>query len=361
MKGKPLTEVRYHPTTVGAWEAMLAACQQASQAIDLEEYILKPDEIGTRFLEVLLAKAKSGITVRLILDWYGCRELYRSAWHQRLTDAGADVYFYHPPQASWLVPTRFFPRNHRKVLMVDNEIAFVGGICLYDKIRSWRDTMTEVRGGTLPKDIKRVFDATAEAIDTQKPARETQLVSANDPHSPFHLYVNSPAQEARAFTEVFYNLLKSSERRIWMTTPYFVPTTQLQQTLLAAAQRGVEVKILLSKYSKRTAHILGKALIGPLIQAGVEVRYYQPDMLHLKQILIDDWAAIGSFNLDSLSVKRNEELMITSQDPDVLETLESHWHNDIQQSQAVSYQDWQQRALQQKVLETTLWPLRAYI
>lgn len=355
-----LTNPKFHTNSNAAWKAMLNACSEAENSIYIEEYVLDPDDIGTRFIALAERKAKQGVTVKLLLDWWGCKPLYYSSIPQRLQKAGAEIKFYRTPRLSWLLnPTKLFPRDHRKLVVTDNAKAFVGGVCMYDKINHWRDTMVEFEGTLAPK-LGQFFKQTWDNMPDK--SNNEALLDRDNPSDAFRVFANTTHDKDTFFTTHFFEKLNSAQHNIKLVTPYFTPNEALMKTLIAACDRGVVVEILLSSHSKYAPYVVGKKLAGRLIEAGVKIFYYQPVMLHLKQIMIDDtWTAIGSFNLDGLSLQQNEELMLTSADKSFNQTLLEHYKADKNNAEHFTYQDWQARPLSEKVASKFLLPLRGYL
>jgi len=241
-------QYQFHTDTTQAWDAMLHACSDAQTSIYLEEFILAPDTIGTAFVDVFIRKAQEGLTVKLILDWYGCKELKWSEQYQRLVDGGVEVAFFRPPSWKWLFKNpNLFPRDHRKLLIIDEHVTFVGGVCIYDDITHWRDTMVEL-SGSITQQFLHIFNRMWEKIEgdettiTAHPGFET--------HTGFSVYANAPDSDESHFTDALIEQMEGATNSIKLATPYFTPGSKLLPALEAALARGVKVEILLSNYSK---------------------------------------------------------------------------------------------------------------
>lgn len=347
-----------HTPTVPAWEAMLEACAKAKISIDIEQYIIQPDNIGTQFVDILCQKAKEGVNIRLLLDWWGSREFLKSELCKRLKAQGVKVDVFRSPQWKWSVSSpRFFPRDHRKLLIVDNEVSFIGGVCIYDSISTWRDTMVEMRGG-LTKQLTYVFNSTwckteGKAVDAH-PDFETD--------NSFSIYANNPEKNHNHFTETLLEKIDNAQDTVRLVTPYFSPAALLMHSLGRALARGVKLEILLSSHSKYAPYVVGRKIVGSLIQQGAAIYYYEPHMLHLKMMIVDrSWAAIGSCNLDGLSLHQNHEAMLTARDDSFIQTLLDHFEEDKFKSKGFSYANWRARPFSEKLMSNLYHPMRRYL
>lgn len=348
----------FHTHTVPAWEAMLDACAKAKMSIDLEQYIIQPDDIGTKFVNILCRKAKEDVKIRLLLDWWGSRAFLKSELCEHLKAEGVKVQVFRSPRWMWILSgPRFFPRDHRKLLIIDNDVSFLGGVCIYDTISTWRDTMVEMHDG-LTKQLAFIFHSTwckaeGKAIDAH-PDFETDEF--------FSIYANNPEKNHNHFTENLLEKIGSAQDSVKLTTPYFSPTQPLLRSLGKVLARGVKLQILLSNQSNHVSYVVGKKIAGELIQQGAEIYYYEPVMLHLKMMIVDkSWTAIGSCNLDGLSLHQNLEAMLTATDDSCIHTLLEHFEEDKSKSKRFSYENWRTRPLSEKLMGNLYYPMRRYM
>lgn len=339
---------------------MLQACADARSSIRFEQYVLDPDTIGKRFIHMFIRKAHEGVSVQLLLDWYGSRALYASDEVKRMTDAGIHIRFFRPPSPAWLLRgPRLLPRDHRKMLMIDDRTTFIGGVCVYDATTDWRDTMIEL-SGTITQQCLHIFNQTWLKISQDECSIKAHPDFETDMH--VSVYANAPDSDEHLFTDALIEKIYHATDHIILATPYFTPGRTLLPALTDALKRGVRLDIILSDQSKYAPYVVGKALCGTLIQQGACIYYYKPSMLHLKMMIIDHtWAAIGSCNLDGLSMHRNQEVMLTITCPDVITTLHTHIKKDISESSVFSYTDWKNRPLSQKISARLLSPFKSYL
>lgn len=333
---------------------MLSACEGAQQRILIEEYVFDPDEIGARFAEVLMQKASEGLEVKLLLDWWGSKELSVSSMLTKMKKAGVEVRFFRPPGLQWL-RNGIFPRDHRKLLVIDSSNSFIGGVCVYDRILNWRDTMVSIWDSGLSEQLEYVFYQT-----WRKGENDVARVNVHpvfETNEDYTIYANAPDALERPFTSALLSRIDAAKKSIKLTTPYFTPSAWFKPALKRAALRGVNVEIILSKYSKYATYVVGKYLAGELSECGVKIYYYQPSMLHLKMMVVDnEWGAIGSFNLDGLSARHNYEVMLATQDSAFIQELESHFHDDLSLSKLMTKNEWLTRPSSEKIFGAALTP-----
>ena len=338
---------------------MLEAIGAARTSVLLELYLFESGLLADRFIAVLTAAATHGVCVCLLLDDFGSRLLLRRD-RQRLLDSGVRLTFYNPlARSHW---RRNLQRNHRKLLIIDGERAFTGGAGITDLFSAalrpasyWHELMLEIRGPLV--------------TDWQTLFRETWLEVADQP---FDLPPAAPrpvvdgaggrvAAHGRSFHEadIVRSLLKRVRRarhRVWMATAYFLPSWKLRRALMRKARAGIDVRLLLP--GPHTDHPsvrrLGQRHYGSLLRSGVRIFEYQPRFLHAKVQLCDNWASIGSSNLDRWNLRWNLEANQELDDPDILQQLESLFRSDFTRSREINYQQWQQRPWHRRRLEQ-LW------
>ena len=353
--------MKFHSPSTTALQAMYEACKKAEQSIQVEEYILADDSVGQRFIALFIRKAQLGVSVQLLLDGWGSKELLKSEKLEMMRAAGVEVMVYRDVQWPKCLSRSVLPRDHRKLVIVDRKIAFIGGVCLFEKVSEWHDMMIEVTGGLLQQ-LLYVFE--------QSWAQEYMGdVVMEDSHPPFEttpgltIHANAPESDQFYFTQVFYNHIANATRSITFTSPYFTPTDTVLELLSAAVERGVEVTIILStKLDSIPPYYVAKQLTGKLIQQGVNIRYYTPCPIHMKAVIVDDrWAALGSCNIDGLSIHHNREVMLSGTYGAFVQRMAEVLGNCIEQSEEYTYEDWRKRPLIEKLLANVAMPFRRYL
>jgi cardiolipin synthase len=310
-------------------------------------------------LAALTERARSGVQVRLLIDALGSASTRKSAL-RTLREAGGQVAWYHP--VSWYTWPRLNYRTHREIVVVDGEVGFAGGAGFADhwyraidgKPR-WRDMMLRFEGDAVTG---------LSAVFAENWLESNGEVLLNPGYFPFQqrggttaLVVGSAPTTGRStYARVLLQSMVASARStIHLTTPYFLPDPSLRGELVKAIQkRGVEVKIVVP--GEASDHTLtrtsSRRLYGELLEAGAQIYEYQPSMTHTKCLLIDGiWSVIGSTNIDSRSFGLNDEVNVAISDAEVAKRLEQDFQSDVSKSHRVSYQEWRQRPIWQRLRE----------
>lgn len=305
------------------FSSMLEAISQARDYILLQTYIIHDDEISNTFKDALIERAKQGVRVCMLYDGVGSHGLANS-YVEELENHGVTVEVF---RSSTGINRRFQInfRNHRKILVVDGKVAFVGGFNIGDeylgkdpKLGPWRDTHLKVRG-TSVQCLQRVFlgDWYWATQDIPDVSWQTQKEQGCDQTA--FILATGPADPLEACALFFLNLINNAQERIWIASPYFVPSTSILNALKLAVLRGVDVRIILpNKPDHLAVYFCSFSYYDELRQVGVQVYRYQPGFMHQKVILCDrNIAGVGTVNLDNRSFFLNFEVMAFVIDPDV--------------------------------------------
>lgn len=318
---------------------MLEAIASAKRFVHQEVFIFRDDAMGRRFADAFIERARAGVEVRVIVDSVGSL-LTPESFFQRMRDAGVKIVSFHP-LAPWKRKWGWFVRrDHRKILVVDGEIAFTGGLN-YDLCHSsasrggadWRDTHVEIRGPAVAE-LDRLFREVwrAHAPDEDRPPPDFLPVTPSPPcgNQAVRVVANRPWRSVSAIRREYLLALVSAKRRAWITNPYFLPDAGLVRALLRAARRGVDVRVLVPLISDvRPIDIAMRPLISLLVHRGVRVFTYRGRILHAKTAVIDShWSTVGSFNLDAMSFK-NLELNVVVEDREFASQMEETFLEDL--------------------------------
>lgn len=316
--GSPITganRTRVFSEGKPAFAAMLAAMEQARDHIHIEFYIFRGDGIGTAFQEVMIRKAREGVKVRMLCDGLGSHGLQR-AFVDRLREEGVEVYFFLPPLKAML-KRRVNYRDHRKIVVVDGTVGFVGGLNvgddylgLYEKMGYWRDTHLQLEGDAV------YFLQLAFLDDWQlasgQPIGDLALFPPHGGQRREHVQIltGGPNQRRSTIQEMCFSSIAAAKRRIWIASPYFIPDSGVYTALKTAAQSGVEVIIIIPYHSdSRFVKLASLSYVEELMEAGVKFYQYRKGFLHAKVMIIDDLlASVGTANMDMRSFFYNFEL-----------------------------------------------------
>lgn len=341
------------------YEDMLAAIDSAQESILMETFIWKNDEVGQKFIDAFNAASARGVDIHLIYDGFANLAVPSSFYRQ----LAADIHVYRMPTVTrkfWRGPLRHSGFDHSKILVVDDGVAFVGGFnigSLY--ARHWRDThLRSVGTGAwaLRQSVAQVWNAyhpADEQISWVRPAAwESQVrVSAN-----------LPIQLVYPIRNMYINAFARARKRIWLTTPYFIPDQQLLRSLIEASERGVDVRLMVPQQSN---HILGdwlsRGFFEQLINSKITVLLYTASMIHSKVATVDgEWSTVGTANIDRLSLSFNYETNVEVIDADFAAEMEKVFDSDSAHCTELG-RDWLNRHRLTKLAERALVPMRLWL
>lgn len=310
------TDVRLLIDGGAKYAALLADIAQAREHIHLEYYIYLPDRTGTALRDALIERARAGVKVRLLLDAVGSGQTSRR-FIRPLLDAGAEVAWFHPMKLRWFWRRPWLNlRTHRKIVIIDGRVGYTGGINITDeederlRADAYRDLHLRLEGDVV-RELELVFTedwcyATGQPpLKMQhpppQPGRVASQVVSSGPDSPWE-----------AIHRVHVGAIHAAQRRVWLVTPYFVPSEAARMALTSAALGGLDVRLLVPKLSdSRLVTYAARSYFDELLDAGVKIHEYGPRMLHSKALLCDDkMAIIGSANFDHRSFRLNFEISV---------------------------------------------------
>ena len=339
------------------YAAMLADISRAARNVRLESYILASDAVGVAFVSALSDCATRGVTVWLRADHMGSwRTLARAdVAHMR----AAGVHFEWSRAWSLRAPLAVNRRNHRKLLVVDDTVAFVGGFnihapssqCAVGSAR-WRDTHVRFRGAAAVA-AATVFDCYRDVQPDWLPPRT---------ESPWLLPNRSRACRHRLRC-VFQDAFEAAKRRVWATTPYFVPDSRTQKLLCEAALRGCDVRLLVpGKSDVPLAQSAARAAYSRLLACGVRIFEYMPRVLHSKTLLVDaEWSTVGTANLDYRSFFVNDELNLIDESGALNAVLADVFEQDLRDAAEVLAAPWGRRPWSRRAAEAIGWWARRWL
>lgn len=330
---------------------MLAAIAAAAQQVEVELYLIEDGQCSERLVDALCRAAARGVRVRGLFDAYGAAGLAVPA-RERLLAAGVELRWYN--LLRWRRGVRNFHRDHRKLVLVDGRLAYVGGTGATDEFwlpsesRSpWHEVMVEIEG-PLVGDWQQLFEHQWRARFAWRPQHQPLALSLPD-CPPAGLGLGRVAYaDAAQHRDILLSLLRAlrgARQRVWLATPYFLPTWKIRRALRRAAARGVEVRLLLA--GRHTDHppvrFAGQRYYPKLLKAGVRIFEYQPRFLHLKMVLVDDWVSVGSCNFDHWNLRFNLDANVEALDPGFTQAVAACFIEDFAVSREITLDDWQQR------------------
>jgi cardiolipin synthase len=330
--------------------AMLDAIRSAERTIDFATFVYWRGDIAPEFADALAERASAGVEVNVLLDAMGAAKMERSLI-EKLRGAGAEVQWFRPPH--WYSIHKVNNRTHRKILVVDGRIGFTGGVGIADEWTGncetpdhWRDTHLRLEG-PLVRDLVGGFQENwAEA--TRCILLDGHLgETANFPDGARGQVLRSSAGKGSTDAEeLFYAAIVCARRTLWITTAYFAPRRAFIHALTDAAQRGVDVRVLVNgpHVDKEAVRQAGRSSYDALLEGGVKIFEYQRTMLHAKTLVVDGtWSTVGSINFDNRSFSLNDELNLSVWDEPMARKLEEHFKIDLEDAHELSLDAWRAR------------------
>lgn len=325
-----------------AFSAAGEAIRAAQRSVRLEVYIYTDSSIGRRMRDELVGAAGRGVQVRVLIDAVGSIELPQSFWSP-LIATGGRVRWFNP-----LSLKRFAVRDHRKLLVCDERVAFIGGFNIAPEYegdgvtRGWCDLGMCVEG-TLAAELADSFDDMFERADFRhrrifrlRRFASKKLVPADD----WQLLLSGPGRGRNPLLRTLHRDLASA-RSVQIITPYFLPSHRLRRKLGRVARRGGRVQLILpAKTDVKLSRLAAQSLYRRLMRAGVEIYEYQPQVLHAKLFIIDGAVYVGSANLDPRSLRINYELMVRFLKPEVVTQAQAIFARVLERSKEIRLDEW---------------------
>jgi cardiolipin synthase len=337
---------------------MLNAIQQARQTITFETFIYWAETIGEDFADALSKRALAGVKVHVLLDWLGSVKMEQKQL-DKMMQAGVEIQRYHKPHWSHL--SRLNNRTHRKLLIIDGELGFTGGVGIADQWLGnasnpdeWRDTHFQVHGPVVAQ-MQAVF------MDNWIKAQGKVL---HDQHyfpvihkagtMPCQMFSSSPSGGSDSMELMYLMAITAAEDSIYISSAYFVPDEMSVNALIDAAKRGVEIRIIVpgKHIDNELVRKASRAGWGDMLKANIQIAEYTPTMYHCKILIIDHLlVSIGSTNFDNRSFRLNDEANLNIMDKDFAIEQANIFNDDWQHSHQITYEDWLARPLKEKFLE----------
>ncbi|TXK73207.1 cardiolipin synthase [Paenibacillus sp. N3.4] len=356
--GSPLTPNNHVDVLTNAditYEAMLTAISKAQIHIHFEFYTIRSDLTGLRFQEALIRKAKEGVKVRVIYDGIGSYSLSAAYIHE-LKQAGIEVYPFLQPLIAFF-DKRINYRNHRKIIVVDGKIGFVGGINIGDeylggnpKLGFWRDTHLMLEGDAVYY-LQQTFMTDWLFVSSERLVDETLFPEHSIPKSSLVQIISSgPDAYWDAIQEMFFGGIIAAKKRVYMTTPYFIPDPSITMALKTAVISGVDVRIILPfKADSLMVQYASRSYFLELMQAGVQFYLYRKGFIHAKVMIVDHTlATVGTANMDMRSFFSNFELNALLFNKDDIDRLESDFYMDLKACDELKLAEFEQRSRLEK-------------
>jgi cardiolipin synthase len=335
---------------------MIAAIDGAQETIFFETFIWKGDALGVLFKERLERKAAAGVQVYVIFDSFA--NLVVPPRFKRFPATIHKLEYRTLERVWYALDPRRYARDHRKLLVVDNQIAFVGGFNIGKLYATqWRDTHLRIRGPAASE----LAYAFADFWNNNREHRPLiKAVPARPWPGPIRIHCNDPARLLFPIRGMYLDAINRARSHIYLTNAYFIPDRVVLSALVAAAERGVDVRVLLPWRSNHvTADWLAHSGFGACLRAGIRLFGYQNAMIHAKAATIDGiWSTVGTANLDRLSLAGNYEINVEVMDADFAAEIERIFETDLSNTFELTLDRWNRRPWYVRLSELILSPLR---
>jgi cardiolipin synthase len=349
-----------------AFPAWLAAIDAARGRISMEMYIFNDDKAGRRFADALSQAAQRGVEVRLLYDSIGCRHA-APAFFEAMREAGVWAVPYHPYRFWRPHFWTLIRRNHRKTLVCDGEVAFTGGINISDRWSpedeggaGWHDAAVEVRGPAVAT-IEAIFLRTWNWRAKRRLRLKTKHLVRSPPvgHVPLAVVSNREVVDRFAIRMAALHAIRASLSRVLLASPYFLPDPGFLRSLIHAAHRGVDVRILVPKQSDtKMVDLASRATYSRLLPAGIRIFQHHP-MVHAKALLVDDsFVSLGSYNFDHRSLAYNLELVVNALDRNHNARVADMLEEDMAAGEEIRWEIFRRRSLLARALERLAYAFR---
>jgi cardiolipin synthase A/B len=355
------TETRVLTNGEETFSTIFEELEKATHHIHLEYYIVRHDEVGQKLKTILIEKAKKGVHVRFLYDAVGSWKLSKT-YIQELRDAGVEMIPFSPVRLPFLSNTINF-RNHRKIIVIDGTIGFVGGLNIGDEYLGkdkyfgfWRDTHLWIRGEAV-RTLQLIFlqdwyYMTGKTLLT--PEYLSPELVHYDGQGGVQLIAGGPDQKWEVIKHLYFAMITSAQRSIWIASPYFVPDEDILTALKIAALSGLDVRILAPKRpDKKIVFYASRSYFPELLEAGVKIYEYSKGFLHSKIMIVDgELASIGTANMDMRSFHLNFEVNAFLYHTDSTKKLVADFLEDLKEASPIDYETFQQRPLSIRVVES---------
>ena len=347
---------------------MLAAIQGAKKSITFETYIYWSGDIGKQFADALSERARAGVRVHVLLDWVGSAKMDES-YLTEMQQAGVQIEKFHKPH--WYNLARLNNRTHRKLLVVDGQVGFTGGVGIAPHWMGnaqdpdhWRDSHYLVRGPVV---------AQMQATFLDNWLKVTGKVLHGELYFPpiapagaqkAQMFSSSPSSGSESMQLMYHLAITAAERSIDLSVAYFVPDELTQKHLMDALARGVRVRFITpgEHTDTDTVKAASRATWGPLLLAGALIYEYQPTMYHCKVMIVDQLlVSVGSTNFDNRSFRLNDEANLNVYDAAFAKRQTEVFEDDLKRSRRVTYEEWLNRPLREKAHEKLTGWLRSQL
>ena len=338
------------------YNAMLDDIESARRSVTIETYKFGHDNIGERFRDLLTRKAGEGVKVRILIDSWGGQVSH--SFFRELEKLGGEVRFFMKIRFFWDFFTKNHRRNHRKFILIDDNISYIGSANITGYSLNWCESVLRLDDKSLNRQLQLVFREDFRMYNRyvfKKPSL-TRILRSDE----YEIIRDVPSITRQRIKKRFERLIRGAKKRIVIETPYFLPGFMLRKALSDAVRRGVDVTVIVPKSSDvHMVDLVRGRYLGMLHKNGIRFRLYTPNNLHAKLMIIDgETFCIGSPNFDYRSFRYQHEIMLQGSTPEILEQLREHVSKCLSNSSPFDYEYWLKRPFIQRFFEWIYLPFR---
>lgn len=350
-----LDEVSLFDDNLELYNNQLRDIAAAKEYVYLETFRFNDDSIGERFKRVLAEKARQGVKVRILVDAWGTRQ--KKSFFDPIINAGGEVRFF----KKLIITLNFISdnhrRDHRKILVIDNRIAYIGSANITAYSLSWRELNLRI-ADPMARMFQKVFNdnyAIYNRLDLDKLRFKRDINYGN-----MSIIQEIPSRARQRLARRYEYMIGNAKSEVIIETPYFLPSPRLRKALTAAVERGVKVTVISPlKSDVQTADIVRRHTLGSLHESGVEMKFYTPGNLHAKCLMVDgEVFSISSANFDFRSFQHQHELALIGRNSQIAELLANHINNTLLHCIDFNFEEWSKRSRFDRAIEWILFPLR---
>ncbi|MGG0719077.1 cardiolipin synthase [Robertmurraya massiliosenegalensis] len=354
------TETKILTNGEETFREIIHALKEANHHIHLEYYIVRNDHIGEKIKDILITKVQEGVKVRFLYDAVGSWMLSKS-YIKEMRAAGVEIIPFGPVRIP-VLNNKFNFRNHRKIIVIDGSIGFVGGLNIGDEYLGrnkhfghWRDTHLWVRGEAV-RSLQLIFLQDWYYMTNQSllTAEYLSPLLIENHHGGVQLIAGGPDNEYSIIKNIFFSMITSAKKSVWIASPYFIPDEDIFSAIKIAALSGIDVKLLMpNKPDKRIVFHASRSYFPALLEAGVRIYQYEKGFMHSKLMIVDDAiASIGTSNMDMRSFHLNFEVNAFLYHTRSTQKLVKEFEKDLKEAKLIKLEEFNKRHLGYRLIES---------
>ncbi len=351
---KALTDVNLFDNVTDFYNSLLADIEEAKQSIYFQIYRITKEEVGERFRDALAKKAAEGVKVIVLIDAWGTGSSLN--FFKPIIENGGQVKVFNSIRLDTTL-AQSHKRNHRKIIVIDTIISYIGSSNISYYNTSWRELVLRIKGH-LANPLKHIVET--DFKHNKRYSYTKKRFSCSLHYHGFEIIRDIPSSIKQKVMKKYLYLIRQAKKSIYIETPYFLPGHRLRKALEEAAMRGINVQIVMPVYSDvRLVDVLRNRYLGKLHIKGVSLLYYKVANLHSKLCIIDDETfLVGSSNMDYRSFRYMHEIMLLGKHKNILDKLNEHKNKSLSQTSPFDYETWVNRSVVERFIATLLVPIR---